>query len=113
MHESSLPLGGHLPPVMHLSIASLPPELSWLHPAYRPTDQEIDAYAHIIANAEGIPGESSAERLHREAELQLWIWRTENRQPLIRRRPADAPASRRRSPPNRAIRGKTPISGAA
>lgn len=68
---------------MSLSIAALPPDFSWLHPAYRPSDREIDAYAHIIAHAEGCPCESAAPRLRDEAELQLWIWRAETR-----RRPA-------------------------
>jgi hypothetical protein len=71
---------------MSLSLASLPPGFAWLLPAYRPSDQEVDAYAHIIANAEGYPGETSAARLHREAELQLWIWRTETKQRVDRRR---------------------------
>ena len=72
---------------MSLSVSSLPPGFSWLRPAYRPTDQEIDAYAHVIANAEGYPNGSSSSRLHDEAELQLWIWRTENRQRPLRRLP--------------------------
>lgn len=83
---------------MPLSIAALPPDLSWLHPAYRPSDREIDAYAHIIANTEGYPCEAAAARLRDEAELQLWIWRTENR-----RRPAGrhaTNAARQRSPGN-------------
>ena len=84
-------------PTMALSIASLPPEFSWLQPAHRPTDQEIDAYAHIIANVEGYPGEDSAVRLHREAELQLWIWRSEDRHPPTTRRGTSAVTSRRRS----------------
>ena len=67
---------------MPLSIASLPPDLAWLHPAHRPTDQEVDAYAHIIANVEGYPEGENTARLHREAELQLWIWCSENRKPL-------------------------------
>ena len=71
---------------MSLSASTLPRGFSWLRPAYRPSDQEVDAYAHIIANAEGYPGESNAQRLHREAELQLWIWRTETKQRATRRR---------------------------
>jgi hypothetical protein len=67
-------------PKLIMSLAPLPSGFSWLHPAYRPSEQEVDAYAHIIANAEGCPGESNALRLYREAELQLWIWRTETRQ---------------------------------
>jgi hypothetical protein len=65
---------------MSRSVTPVPSGFSWLRPAYRPSNQEVDAYAHIIANAEGYPGESSAARLHREAELQLWIWRNETRQ---------------------------------
>jgi hypothetical protein len=64
---------------MPRSVASVPRGFSWLSPLYRPSDEEVDAYAHIIANAEGYPGETNAARLHREAELQLWIWRAENR----------------------------------
>ena len=64
---------------MSLPISSLPPGLSFLRPAYRPTDDEIDEYAHVIANAEGVSDESEALRLYREAELQLWLWRAENR----------------------------------
>ena len=62
-----------------------PPGFSWLRPACRPTDQEVNAYAHVIANAEGYPSESNRARLLREAELQLWIWRTENRHRASRR----------------------------
>jgi hypothetical protein len=67
---------------MAISITSLPPDLAWLHPAHRPTDQEVDAYAHMIANIEGYPEDENTARLHREAELQLWIWRSENQKPL-------------------------------
>jgi hypothetical protein len=62
-----------------------PPGFSWLRPAFRPTDQEVEAYAHIIADAEGCPSASIGARLHREAELQLWIWRTETRQRAAKR----------------------------
>lgn len=82
------------PEVMSLSISSLPPDFSWLRPAYRPSDQEVDAYAHVIANMEGCPPETNAESLYREAELQLWIWRTENRQRASR----DASRTSTRSP---------------
>ena len=73
---------------MSFAFSSLPPGFSWLNPAYRPTEQEVDEYAHVIANAEGYPAESNAMRLHREAELQLWIWRAETHQraPLGERR---------------------------
>jgi len=63
-----------------------PPAFPWLRPAYRPTDAEVDEYAHLIANTEGYPAESNAARLYREAELQLWIWRTENGRPSPPRR---------------------------
>jgi hypothetical protein len=65
-------------------ISSLPPGFSWLLPACRPTRKEVDAYAHAIARAEGYPPELE-KRLHNEAELQLWIWRTENRRASRRR----------------------------
>ncbi|MGH7956996.1 MAG: hypothetical protein ACREH8_08280 [Opitutaceae bacterium] len=65
---------------MSLAAYSVPSGFSWLRPAHRPSDEEVDEYAHIIANAEGDPRESNAMRLYREAELQLWIWRTETRQ---------------------------------
>src|SRR5688572_31968167 len=84
---------------MPLSLASLPPDFSWLHPVHRPTDQEIDAYAHMIANVEGYPEAENAARLHREAELQLWIWRSENRKPPgTRRGGARVNESQRRRP---------------
>ena len=63
---------------MSLSVSALPPGFSWLREDYRPSDQEVDAYAHVIANAEGYPSVTSDTRLHDEAELQLWIWRAEN-----------------------------------
>lgn len=72
---------------MSLSVPSPSPDFAWLRPAYRPSDQEVDAYAHIIANAEGYPEESDAARLLHEAALQLWIWRSENRRRPPRRRP--------------------------
>lgn len=73
--------GCQSPKVMALSaFSSPPPGFSWLRPAYRPTAQEVDAYAHVIANAEGYPPESTGVRLFREAELQLWTWRSETRQ---------------------------------
>jgi hypothetical protein len=75
---------------MPRSASSPPPGFSWLHPAYRPSEREVDAYAHIIANAEGYPGESNTSRLLREAELQLWIWRTETK-----RRPYQRVSKRR------------------
>ena len=65
--------------VMPLSAAALPPAFSWLRPADRPSAQEVDTYAHLIANREGYPSESAGARLLEEAELQLWIWRAEIR----------------------------------
>jgi hypothetical protein len=62
---------------MSLSVSSLPRGFSWLRPASRPSPEEVDAYAHIIANAEGYPSEKSAARLLDEAELQLWAARSE------------------------------------
>ena len=64
---------------MSHSISSLPPEFSWLRATYRPSEKEVDTYAHLIANAEGYPHPSSGSRLFDEAELQLWIWRNEMR----------------------------------
>lgn len=65
---------------MSLSLSSLPPDFSWLPAADRPSEREIDTYAHLIANAEGYPPPTSGSRLFDEAELQLWIWRNEKRQ---------------------------------
>ena len=73
---------------MSHSISSLPPEFSWLRATYRPSEKEVDTYAHLIANAEGYPHPSSGSRLFDEAELQLWIWRDEMRKRASdRRRP--------------------------
>jgi hypothetical protein len=77
---------------MSLSLSSLPPGFSWLRAAYRPSPQEVETYAQIIADAEGIPVESEAPRLLDEAELQLWAWRTVNRQRGVRSH--RAPSSR-------------------
>jgi len=48
----------------------------------------------MIAHAEGVPSEFEAARLHDEAELQLWAWRTEARQRrgLSQRQPPDSSA---------------------
>src|SRR5437868_4330863 len=73
-------------PFMSLSLSSLPPGFSWLRQAYRPSPQEVDAYAHLIADAEGIFSETDASRFYDEAELQLWIWRSETRQRVVRSR---------------------------
>lgn len=71
---------------MSLSISSLPPEFSWLRATYRPSDREVDTYAHFIANAEGYPTDVERSRLLEEAELQLWAWRTEMRKRASRPR---------------------------
>jgi hypothetical protein len=78
------------PSVMSLSLSSLPPDFSWLRASYRPSEKEVDTYAHFIANAEGYPHPSSDSRLFDEAELQLWIWRNEMRKRATRRRAAEA-----------------------
>lgn len=56
----------------------MPPGFSWLLPAFRPTREEIRAYAKIISASETRPRERRSSFL-RQAELQLWVWRTENR----------------------------------
>ncbi len=71
---------------MSFGIPSLPPEFSWLRASYRPTEAEVDAYAHLIANSEGYPSPSGGSRLFDEAELQLWIWRDEMRKRASHRR---------------------------
>lgn len=85
------------PIVMSHTLSSLPPEFSWLRATYRPSEKEVDTYAHLIANAEGYPHPSSGSRLFDEAELQLWIWRNERRKRASeRRRPLeenDAPSA--------------------
>jgi len=73
---------------MSLTTASLPPGFSWLRATYRPSDQEVDTYAHFIANAEGYPTDAVQSRLLEEAELQLWTWRTEMRKRASRPRHA-------------------------
>lgn len=73
---------------MSLSISSLPPGFSWLRATYRPSEQEVDAYAHLIAHTEGYPSAAAGSRLLDEAELQLWIWRNEMRKRASRRRAA-------------------------
>ncbi len=64
---------------MAISISALPPGYSWLRATYRPTSEEIAAYAEVIALAEGQPDLAHDAHLQDEAELQLWIWRTETR----------------------------------
>jgi len=79
--------------IMPLSPSSLPPGFTWLRATYRPSDQEVDTYAHFIANAEGYPTDPERSRLLEEAELQLWTWRTEMRKRTSRPRRASMPAA--------------------
>jgi hypothetical protein len=71
---------------------TLPAEFSWLKPACRPSPQEVEAYAAAIASM-GVEFAGTEESRHREAELQLWIWRTEHEIAI---------APPRRGPPARA-----------
>ena len=59
------------------NVSTLPADFGWLSAAFRPTPKEVAAYAREIARQEGHHGRVS-ENQRREAELQLWIWRTEN-----------------------------------
>jgi hypothetical protein len=70
----------------------VPPACSWLSPNYRPSPSEIRKYAELIAANEGMPREC-AEAYRREAELQLWVWRSETHQ---------RPRPPRRPPPRKA-----------
>lgn len=72
--------------------ASLPPGFQWLSPRYRPSRQEVETYARIITEADGDPPELVQTHL-KEAELQLWIWRTEQRQRAQRREPPPSGAA--------------------
>jgi hypothetical protein len=65
---------------MPRSVSSSSASFSWLRASYRPPEEEVRAYAHLIANAEGYPSPTSGSRLFDEAELQLWIWRAETQQ---------------------------------
>lgn len=64
---------------MAISNSTLPPGFSWLRATYRPSSEEVAAYAEVIALAEGQPELAADVQLREEAELQLWIWRTETR----------------------------------
>jgi hypothetical protein len=64
--------------VMPAGTLSLSDDFSFLSRACRPSRQEVDRYANFIAAAEGSDTESPDTRWH-EAELQLWLWRAENR----------------------------------
>jgi hypothetical protein len=55
----------------------------------RPSAKEVESYAQAIEEAGG-ERPASAELLMQEAELQLWVWRTENRQRTARKRRATA-----------------------
>jgi hypothetical protein len=80
-------------PPMPARASSLPPDFSWLRSTYRPSDQEVDTFAHLIAHREGYPSADGNSRLFDEAELQLWAGRTEER--------------KRSSKPRGAARGKS------
>jgi hypothetical protein len=58
------------------SLHSPPSGFAWLSPRARPTEEEVEAYARVILSAEHEPIEK-LEAHRREAELQLWIWRSE------------------------------------
>ncbi|MBL9213116.1 MAG: hypothetical protein JNL92_21820 [Opitutaceae bacterium] len=81
---------------MATRISALPPGFSWLRATCRPSREEVAAYAEAIAVAEGHPDLAGDSGLQHEAELQLWIWRTESRtsSPRMRRRQADVQRSR-------------------
>ena len=64
---------------------SFPVGFSWLSPAYRPTEDEVKTYAEVIAAKEGAPPTHAIE-FRSEAELQLWVWRSETHQRPRRRR---------------------------
>lgn len=70
---------------MAISISAPPPGFSWLRATYRPSAEEVAAYAEVIALAEGQPELAADAHLRQEAELQLWIWRTETRRRSPRR----------------------------
>jgi hypothetical protein len=69
--------------IMPASSFSLPAEFSFLSRASRPSRKEVDTYAELIAATEGGALESPEARRH-EAELQLWLWRAENRPRNVR-----------------------------
>lgn len=55
-----------------------------LSPAFRPSPKEVERYAHFILAHEG-RSPDALEACRREAELQLWVWRCENRRRARRR----------------------------
>lgn len=79
------------PSAMATHISALPPGFSWLRATCRPSFEEVAAYAQFIAAAEGHPDLAGDSGLQHEAELQLWIWRTESRlrSPQTKRRRAE------------------------
>jgi hypothetical protein len=70
-------VGRTAPVPMPSTAFTFPIGFSWLSPAHRPSPEEIETYAALIAAREGIPAEF-ADEFRREAELQLWVWRSEN-----------------------------------
>jgi hypothetical protein len=62
-------------------------EVPALPPAFRPTRREVKAYADVIRAADADRGRNERACL-KQAELQLWAWRAEIRQPAPRRRRA-------------------------
>ena len=83
---------------MPFSASSLPPGFSWLRSAPRPTAQEVSAFAHLIANAEGYPSEPANSHLLEEAELQLWTWRADRRKRAEKRRAASKKSTANHGP---------------
>lgn len=79
--------------IMSLSPSALPPGFAWLRASDRPSDREVDTYAHYIANAEGYPTDVERSRLLEEAELQLWTWRTAMRKRARRPRRDSKPGA--------------------
>jgi hypothetical protein len=72
---------------------TFPIGFSWLSPKHHPSNEEIETYASMIAAKEGVPAEC-ADEFRREAELQLWVWRSETHPPPVRpRRRTRAPFS--------------------
>lgn len=72
--------------VMSSGSLSVTPDFAWLSRTYRPSPQEVETYAELIAAAEN-PQLKSAETLRHEAELQLWVWHTEMHQRPLRGTP--------------------------
>jgi hypothetical protein len=71
-----MPAGSVVPVPMPSHAFTFPLGFSWLSPAHHPSNEEIETYAAMIAAQEGIPVQF-ADEFRREAELQLWVWRTE------------------------------------